>query len=529
MADNLGLIEHRLSISPQECRQARLSRDARFDGQFFTGVLSTGIYCRPICPAVAPKEKNVRYFATAIEAARAGLRPCLRCRPDSAPSSYAWKGAQTSLERALKLIDSGHDIEASSGKGYVESLAERLGISSRYLRKLFDEKLGISPKQYAIYRRLMFAKQLLHQTTLPMTQVALASGFNSIRSFNDSFKQHLQLNPSQIRNGLKSQANGEHDDKAQKQLVLTLAYRPHYNWSASQGFYRLRAVEGMEWLEGNGYGRSFVWGAYRGYFELEHHADNHCFKLSLQLAQEQDLACVRPIVMKIRSMLDLDLDMQVIENKLSQCPWLTDYLTPGLRIPKTWSAFEAGVRAVLGQQVSVKQATKLLNKLVFAYGEKQTINDRELVFFPTPEVLAKASLDELKMPGSRKQALIGLAEYVSEHPNASVEDWLNVKGIGPWTIAYARMRGVGEANVFLASDLIIKQRLTALEHLMRRDTGKELSRKPSEIEQSKTQMLESVLAQKMKLPDAEYRTLAEQTQAKVAPWGSYLTFQLWHL
>jgi len=170
-------------LNAEVCKKARLSRDARFDGKFFTAVKTTGIYCRPICPATSPKEENVTYFPSAIEAANAGYRPCLRCRPDSAPGSPAWKGIDTTLERAIRLINEG----ALQG-GSLQTLAERLGISDRYLRHLFDKHLGVSPKRYALYQQCLFAKQLLHQTKLPITQIALASGLNSVRRFNDCFK-----------------------------------------------------------------------------------------------------------------------------------------------------------------------------------------------------------------------------------------------------------------------------------------------------------------------------------------------------
>ena len=201
-------------LNPEICQKARLSKDPRFDGTFFTAVKTTGIYCRPICPAKTPREDNVLYFASAIEAAIAGYRPCLRCRPDSAPDSPAWKGVNTTLERAIKLIDGGALQEDS-----LQVLANRLGISDRYLRGLFKKYLGVSPKAYALYQQCLFAKQLLHQTQLPITQVALASGFNSIRRFNDCFQSQLSLTPSQARKSENIVSNI---------LKLQLYYRPHY-------------------------------------------------------------------------------------------------------------------------------------------------------------------------------------------------------------------------------------------------------------------------------------------------------------
>ena len=202
-------------LDPQICQKARLSRDPRFDGKFFTAVKTTGIYCRTICPVHPPKEENVSYFASAIEAANAGYRPCLRCRPDSAPGSPAWKGVNTTLERAIKLIDAG-----ALQEGSLPRLAERLGISDRYLRELFSKNLGVSPKTYALYQQCLFAKQLLQQTKLPVTQVALASGFSSIRRFNDCFMAQLKLTPSQMRKSSAKESNA---------LALKLYYRPPYD------------------------------------------------------------------------------------------------------------------------------------------------------------------------------------------------------------------------------------------------------------------------------------------------------------
>lgn len=521
---------HRVPYSPEECRQARLSKDARFDGAFFTGVFSTGIYCRPICPAVAPKEVNVAYFATAVEAANAGLRPCLRCRPDSAPNSYAWKGTQTSLERALLLIDSGclSSVMSLSGEhvtqgGSVEELASRLGISARYLRRLFNEKLGTSPKRYAIYSQLMFAKQLLHQTQLSVTHIALASGFNSIRRFNEAFVQHLQLTPTQVRKSAYQQPSSDTKPDSLS-LKLNLSYRPNFDWSASQEFYRLRAVEGMEWDLANGYGRSFVMGEACGFFELVHQPDKHSFKLTLTLARAQDISHVRQLVMKIRTMLDLDLDSATVESRLLTLPWLPSSFVSGLRIPKTWSVFEAGCRAVLGQQVSVKQGCHLLSQLVAACGETCQIAGREVRFFPTANAIANASLDELKMPGARKEALKALASYVDQHPDGDIDDWIDVKGIGPWTIAYAKMRGAGEANVLLSSDLIVKQQLSVLSTGVGKDYGRVIDEKTGEATGKRSQAWRDL----SKLPVDEYAELVNKTAKQVAPWGSYLTFQLWH-
>ncbi|MCG9962509.1 DNA-3-methyladenine glycosylase 2 family protein [Shewanella cutis] len=511
-------------LSANVCREARTSRDPRFDGKFFVGVLSTGIYCRTVCPAVAPKEENVRYFDSAIKAAQAGLRPCLRCRPDSAPGSNPWKGTGTTLDRAIGLIEAG----ALSGEHglTVEALADKLGISSRYLNKLFTSGFGTSPKQYALYRQLLFAKQLLHQTQLPITQVALAAGFNSIRRFNEAFQQTLQLTPTQLRkSSQKSTAKtdeGECTDTACTQempahsLSLYQYYRPPLDWQAQLAFYRLRAVAGMEWFREGAhhdsnevisqdtfeYGRTLQIDDIRAVVHIIHEGLLHRFKLTLTLTADSPIAGLQKLITQVRRILDLDADMQQIEHNLQRLTDLKRIPKSGLRIPGAGSLFEAGCRAILGQQVSVQQATKLLNLLVDAYGERFSLNGREYRLFPTPQAIRSASLDELKMPGARKLALNALAAFICEHPYASVDDWLEVKGIGPWTIAYAKLRGLGDPNIFLHTDLIVKKQLLA-----------------SVAEQN------GLDAQSLKQLD--YLTLCQRISADIAPWGSYLTFQLW--
>lgn len=511
-------------LSASVCREARTSRDPRFDGKFFVGVLTTGIYCRTVCPAVAPKEENVRYFDSAIKAAQAGLRPCLRCRPDSAPGSNPWKGTGTTLDRAIGLIEAG----ALSGEHglTVEALADKLGISSRYLNKLFTSGFGTSPKQYALYRQLLFAKQLLHQTQLPITQVALAAGFNSIRRFNEAFQQALQLTPTQLRkSSQKSTAKideGECTDTACTQempahsLSLYQYYRPPLDWQAQLAFYRLRAVAGMEWFREGAhhdsnevisqdtfeYGRTLQIDDIRAVVHIIHEGHLHRFKLTLTLTPDSPIAGLQKLITQVRRILDLDADMQQIEHNLQRLTDLKLIPKSGLRIPGAGSLFEAGCRAILGQQVSVLQATKLLNLLVDAYGERFSLNGREYRLFPTPQAIRSASLDELKMPGARKLALNALAAFICEHPYASVNDWLEVKGIGPWTIAYAKLRGLGDPNIFLHTDLIVKKQLLAC-------------------------VAEQNGLDAQALKQLDYLTLCQRISADIAPWGSYLTFQLW--
>ncbi|MCH1930798.1 helix-turn-helix domain-containing protein [Shewanella sp. A25] len=504
-------------LSPTICREARLSKDPRFDGKFFVGVFSTGIYCRPVCPAVAPKEENVRYFDSAIKAAQAGLRPCLRCRPDSAPGSNPWKGTGTTLDRAIQLIDMGA-LAGEQGLSVTE-LAEKLGISSRYLNKLFTDGFGTSPKQYALYRQLLFAKQLLHQTQLPITQIALAAGFNSIRRFNEAFQQTLQLTPTQLRrasmnklqdelkNKVSTELTTEQSEDVVQQQSLSLSlyqyYRPPLDWASQIAFYQLRSVTGMEWFKDDDqYGRTLAIGDLRAVIDIRHEPDFHRFNINIRLKNAAELDKLQPLLAEVRRILDLDADLSQIEESIQSLSQIRLSPKSGLRIPGAGSLFEAACRAVLGQQVSVVQATKLLNVLVDAYGEHFELDGNEYRLFPTPDAIRRASLVELKMPGSRKLALNALAAFICDNPNASVDDWIGVKGIGPWTIAYAKLRGQGEPNIFLHTDLIVKKQLLAIFGALNQ-------------------------LDKESLKEVNYPELCHSIANAIAPWGSYLTFQLW--
>lgn len=458
-----------MSLSVDQCQKARLSRDARFDGKFYIAVKTTGIYCRPICPAPAPKEQNVVYYATAIEAANEGFRPCLRCRPDSAPGSFAWKGVDTTVERALKLIG-----EGALANGSVEDLADRLGVSGRYLRSLFQEKVGTAPKQYALYQQLLFAKQLLFESALPVTEVAFAAGFNSVRRFNDSFKQHFNLTPGQVRKQQKS---------ATEYIELTLSYRPPYRWDLMQGFLTKRLIPSLEWIEGDCYGRTFDWfdGQSKGYFEATHLADKNAFRVKLFCDQRSNLLS---LIKNIRRILDLDTDIAQIEAQLAQLPGMSEKLVSGLRLPGIWSPFEAGIRAILGQQISVEAARKLVAQVVDNYGEP--MGDKKL--FPTAQSLAETDFAVLRMPQSRKNTLMAFSRYCADNPQQDdLDQWLAIKGIGPWTVNYAKMRGQSDSDIWLASDLGVKKALAAI-----------TDAKTVDFEQAK-------------------------------PWRSYLTFQCWSM
>ena len=451
-------------LSSSVCQQARLARDPRFDGLFFTAVKSTGIFCRSICPAKAPAEQQVSYFFSAAAASQAGFRPCLRCRPDSAPGSAAWQGTQTTLHRAIRLID-----EGGLQRNTQATLAERLGITDRYLRKLFQQQLGLTPTRYALNQQVLFAKKLLHETNLPITSIAYQAGFNSVRRFNDAFVKQLQLNPSTIRRHYsKTASNG---------LELELNYRPPLAWDRMLTFWQARTLAGVDWVEGKRYGRTFSYLQQAGWFEVAPQTASS-LTLTIHWPGSQGLSA---LVQQLRRLLDLDANMLQIEQQLASHPLFKGRLINGLRIPGLWNQWEAGVRAILGQQVSVAGARTQLNRLVQALGLSVS-DDKRL--FPSPQAVLASDLQMIKVPALRRQTLRDLAAFVLAEPDASPERWLTIKGVGPWTINYARMRGLGDSDIWLAGDLGIQKALARTENT------------------------------------------AANTDT-LAPWRSYATFQLW--
>lgn len=429
---------------------ARQSRDSRFDGKFFVAVKTTKIYCRPICRVRLPKEENVLYFDSAFAAASHGFRPCLRCRPDSAPGSPAWKGTGATLSRAMSLLQTGaqHDMPR---------LAERLGISDRYLRHLFQNALGVSPKRFALYHQCLFAKKLLHETVLPITDVALASGFTSVRRFNDCFKQLMTLTPSGVR-----KTAGKIDSTMQTQL--TLSFRPPYDWDSVRGFLQSRLIQGLEWCNEHSYGRSFSWEGSTGEFTATYTPEQNAFIVNVRIDQVEKLQAV---ITNIRRMLDVDADIAAISAQIQQAIPEYPHSIQAPRLPGIWSSFEAAIRAVLGQQVSVQAARNLVQKVV---DHHQLVSRNELgeerKLFPTAEQWDMQFVDSLKMPQRRKQTLNFVAEYFRQ-PMPNVDEMTQLAGIGPWTRDYVLMRGESHPDIYLAGDLGVKKAEEKLESTLK--------------------------------------------------------------
>lgn len=428
----------------ETCEKARLARDARYDGRFFIAVTSTGIYCRPICPAPSPKSSNVRYFPTGAAAAEAGFRPCLRCRPEASPGTPPWLGTSVSVSRALRLIS-----QSALDEGSVEELAARLGLGSRHLRRLFLKHLGATPVAVAQTRRIAFAKKLIDETRLPLTQIAMAAGFGSVRRFNTSFRTVYGRSPRELRS---LRAKDQTPDAGHH--VLRLDYRPPYHWNGLVSFLAMRAIPGVEIVDPNCYRRNFVLAEHPGQLEVRPVRGRNSLEVRICFP---DPSCLFTIVERVRRLFDLSADPSAIAGHLSRDAGLKPIVRrhPGLRVPGCWDGFEIAVRAILGQQVSVKAATTLSGRLVERFGKGT---------FPAATELAAADIEQIGLPGRRAESVRRLAQAVAEgslslDPVAGLEEFeeriTTIPGIGPWTAQYVAMR-LGEPDAFPGGDLYLR-------------------------------------------------------------------------
>jgi len=411
------------------CSRARLARDARFDGKFFIGVRSTKVYCRPTCPARTSKEENVHYFATAAAAAEAGFRPCLRCRPECSPGTPACTGTRNTVARALRLIG-----ESGLEDGGVEALAERLGVGSRHLRRLFLRHLGATPTCVAQTRRLHFAKKLIDETRLPMTQVAIASGFGCVRSFNECIRKVYRRTPRQIR---KLAARSAAQDAGQ--YIFHLHFRPPYNWKRALEFLALRATPGVEAVEGGRYRRSISLKGHHGYFEVSPGEEGSALTVRVEFGEPRALFIV---IDRIRRMFDLDSDWAVIAKALRNDAALAPLVDAesGVRVPGGWSDFELTVRTILGQQKSVEQAAALADRVVKACGPAFVAANGLTHLFPTAEILAGANLAGAGVPR-------GIAATLRAFARAVCDGQIRFEGIvdaGDFSMRLREIAGIGK-------------------------------------------------------------------------------------
>ncbi|MEP0203679.1 MAG: AlkA N-terminal domain-containing protein [Halioglobus sp.] len=428
------------TIDSETCRRARMARDPRFDGEFFVGVTSTGIYCRPICPARQPAERNVTYYRHATQAAENGFRPCLRCRPETAPNSPAWLGSATTLQRALDLIRTG----ALNGDNNLSQLADKLGIGERYLRKLFQRELGVSPLAVAQNQRLLLAKQLLLETQLPLTETAFAAGFGSVRRFNSAIQSAFGMPPSAMRR--RRQASTQRD-----RIELELHYRPPYDWEGVIAVFMRHAIDGIEHVTEDCYRLRFAIQGIIGELTVTPLRGKNALGLALYL---DEVVHLMPIIERVRRMFDLDANPNAIAQHLSQDPTLANLLNqyPGIRSPVKWSPEESAIRAIVGQQVSTLAAKSICARLA------ETIQpDESIRTFPTAAALAALADAHFPMPGRRREALQNLHATAFKNGELCAEAFTAARGIGPWTTAMLAMRGYGDPDAFPETDLGLLQ------------------------------------------------------------------------
>lgn len=442
-------------------QNARMAKNSDYDGKFYVAVLTTGIFCRPSCPAPTPKEQNVRYFEQAYQAMEAGFRPCLRCRPDL-KLPFVVKGLHPEgalkVQRALEKIHQGF-----LNNHLVSDLAQRVYVSERQLRHLFDLHLGVSPKQIAQYHRVMFAHQLVRQTEVPMTQVAFASGFQSVRQFNSAFQAAFERTPSQLRTGQPRKPAAAH---------LVIPYPENFSFQGVLGFMASREIKAIERVSHNAYERNFRFDSGEGRFRI---TDDPIRQALLVEAETNDVRCYMALQARIRTLFDLDADLHSITRQLAQDPCLSAGLetlqtangtiktVP--RLPVAFDVFEFVVRAILGQVVSVKAATTLANRLVESAADQLNPAQGEasnFPVFPTPAQIGGLSLDGLGMSQSKQKTIFAVAQAVQDgwlslsseqSYEAFYRDFITIKGIGEWTVNYVAMRGLGMKQAFPAGDL----------------------------------------------------------------------------
>jgi AraC family transcriptional regulator of adaptative response / DNA-3-methyladenine glycosylase II len=437
------------------CDRARETRDPRFDGLFFIAVTSTRIYCRPVCPAPSPKPSNIRYYGSAASAAAAGFRPCLRCRPEAAPGSPLHRAKSDLVAGALRLIEQGSLDETS-----LPELARRVGVGERHLRRLFAEEIGASPIEVAATRRLLFAKKLLTETALPISAIAPAAGYASLRRFNAAFLATYGKAPREIRRTNGASATSD-------ELVLRLPYRPPYDFAHLLGFLEKRVIPGVESVDAGGYRRSFVAAGSPGWLSVAPIAGHSALALRVHHAKPSALG---DIVARVRRMFDVDADPLAINAHLRRSVLLKPLVRrwPGQRLPNAWDGFELAVRAILGQQVSVAAARTLAARIAERHGtrfdEGAAIGLHAL--FPSPDALVDAPLEKIGIMRTRADAIRTLARAVADgrvhfRPEqtlaAFAESMIALPGIGPWTAHYIAMRALGQPDAFPAADLILRR------------------------------------------------------------------------
>lgn len=472
-----------MNLDPDACYQALLAHDPRFDGVFFTGVSTTGIYCRPVCRARTPRRTSCTFYRTGAEAEKAGYRACLRCRPELAPGHSSVDAVSHLVARAVAQIEAGALNERT-----VDQLAGSLGVTDRHLRRAMESELGITPVELAQSRRIALAKQLLHDTSLDLAQVAFASGFSSVRRFNALFRARFGRAPSEVRRSIAAPARG---GTAGDSVALVLDYRPPLDWDGLLAFLGARAIPGVERITGGVYERTVRIGERTGTVAVRPHGRRNALTA---IVSPGLMGALMPIAARLRALFDLDADPVTVGRQLARDPLLAGSVRahPGMRVPGAFDPFEMSVRAVLGQQVSVRAATTLAGRLARAFGAPLDgaatraagrIGDRSAVtgppsaelalwlVFPAAPRLAALATEELAaigLPRARAASLGALAAACAsgtldlapgQPPRGLVARLEALPGFGPWSAEYIAMRALGDPDAFPAGDLGVRKAL----------------------------------------------------------------------
>jgi AraC family transcriptional regulator, regulatory protein of adaptative response / DNA-3-methyladenine glycosylase II len=445
---------------------ALTARDSRFDGVFFVGVTSTGIYCRPICRVKMPKAANCRFFDTPQEAEQAGFRPCLRCRPELAPGNAPVDDAQRIAQLIVQRLEEGQ-IDDEAG---LEAIADQFELSSRQIRRIVQNELGVAPIQLLLTRRLLLAKQLLSETPWPITDVAFASGFSSLRRFNDAFSRRYGMPPTRLRR--KSQ-DAAATISGRETSTLQLSYRPPYDWTGVLVFLAARALAGVEHVTDRSYARTVQLGKSRGWIRVAHAKKQHALTVEFTHSLTPALPA---LLSRTRALFDLDARPDVIAKRLRRDARLAPAVraNPGLRVPGAFSGFEMGMRAILGQQVTVKSATTVAGRIAETFGEPIVTPLPELNrLSPLPARIARASVNDIARHGivaARARSLIALAEVqgsgalcldggAHHDPDDTINRLTQLPGIGPWTAQYIAMRALRWPDAFPKEDIAVRNNL----------------------------------------------------------------------
>lgn len=450
-----------MHLDHNACYHAVQSRDRRFDGWFFVGVTSTGVYCRPVCAVRTPQEKNCRFFATAAAAEHAGFRPCLRCRPELAPGHSLAEMSSNLARAAARMIDEGflqeHDLAA---------LANAVGVTDRHLRRIFRAEFDVSPIDYAQTQRLLLAKRLLTDTAMPVGEIAFAAGFGSVRRLNSGFTEHYGFAPSRLRS--RTTATRPEDGP-----TLMLGYRPPFAWPALLAFLRARAIDGVEVIDDDSYARTiavdYAGTRHTGWLHARNVPQRHAVALTLSPSL---LHAMPPVLARVRRLFDLDCRPDLVDAHLGALA----AETPGLRVPGAVDGFEIAVRAIAGQVISLVQARRILARMVAAFGaplEQPSSRQPGLsMTFPSAAALAAVAPQSLSaqtgLQVSRAAAVVELARAIESgslrlEPLVPLAPTLAalqaLPGVGEWTAQYVAMRALGWPNAFPLGDYVLRKRL----------------------------------------------------------------------